>query len=1022
MKLNIRGIHYIGKAATAGITDNAPVFNFICKPGKNTKSNPAITNATNSVSIGNQPIAAADTVDISDNDPEYKAYNIDDNFIVRPGYRAGTAKPAAIANAFLTVKKGGYLRMAEYSLSAEEESMLVIICTTTLPDRTIRKVSVAMRLVIEDEVHLLQFRRADEFFALKEILLQVPIYTGRANPDIDLLLTISDNEGFCFRAVNMGSSNTNFHAEMKALAKPLLAFLQSKEQVLTQPSYAPLCLPIGNEITLEMGYAKKTTPAVLSFTNDTLRKACEEAGSYLGANYFRTPYNIPIVNNRATGVIELVLQSDPLYALPQPQAGNYTLNVNTKPVSNYDIQLNGKKEKAMTWSLVKLKGKPAHTIHPVTGSFQPGTMTEGDCWQINVRLLIEIEVEWPSSWPMIFGDTEMENPQALQNAVALCYAILKQLPERQVGNLKTVTIRPGNTLEVPAYNPVTDEILISKLMLVDPGQFEKMAYHICLAFADAMIVKSTPAIQGQINIFRSILTPLLMARQNYGLVSGIQTVIFYAGVLLVWVPVAGGAILAADFAFIITYAWALGYINTIYGAMLYSDDPVKKLAKKTGWTMNNYNLEVVPIIGWLLEAIFKTEPGYIFSYMASLSPSLKKEFDLKNSDAEKKGWEKAGMCSAAALQNPHTDLSTSIASLLLAQELFSATGYAIVKPNNDRKKIVEDEFGLKDIKPLNARDLTKYMDIRFRLYERRKAYIQEEGNMLLYQYRQQSASNMQQAVKSHTDMISQNTVIASTKQVFSVLSTPLPPNPTQFDIIKAMEIHGNGLSRLQPETKTKKGDVITDSALLPYIICEVNEEGKPAVVSCMPHESMVSDTGSNYRKGLYIWTSAPAKRTWNSSQLNTAIVNPQEALIKLIQCWGCTHSPEKERDLTTVPGFFCECLELLGITDKTYATDFADMSYTDVLNYMHTHGEGLRLYDPLQHTLKVGDMVVPIHENTVGVVTRINDQGQPVDVIYGGDCDNGVAGEASGAVKMHHNIITTTIKYFWKADKAPRKW
>ena len=119
----------------------------------------------------------------------------------------------------------------------------------------------------------------------------------------------------------------------------------------------------------------------------------------------------------------------------------------------------------------------------------------------------------------------------------------------------------------------------------------------------------------------------------------------------------------------------------------------------------------------------------------------------------------------------------------------------------------------------------------------------------------------------------------------------------------------------------------------------------------------------------------------------------------------------------TAGHFFDVFLDIseLRIPNLTFPTNDLQIN---MRNYMHLSGNGIQLYDAKKTNLEVGDIIIPYHENTIGVVLRLRDA-ISADVLMSGGHPRekghcyGI-GETDNMVKLLHAYEKDSIKYYWK--------
>ncbi|MCP3139234.1 hypothetical protein [Pyxidicoccus xibeiensis] len=266
-----------------------------------------------------------------------------------------------------------------------------------------------------------------------------------------------------------------------------------------------------------------------------------------------------------------------------------------------------------------------------------------------------------------------------------------------------------------------------------------------------------------------------------------------------------------------------------------------------------------------------------------------------------------------------------------------------------------------------------------------------------------------------------------------ILQVILPPTetPTAVTLARNAELHGDGLRRYA-ETEAAphpaaEGDLLLGGDATVWMVTHVDARGRvTAATGRVATEPGLAEKDLTVPKEqlVYHWPPTVEPRFFASGDTaSPAYADVNATLRTLIRLWGEEEVPgaKEERSLRSMGGFLRELVTTAGLADASRALQGTEDLH-GVLAYLDTHGEGLRPYVPGTDRVRVGDVLIPFHRNTLAVVTRVSAKGEPVDVLTGGTHAPGRIGEAPAAVKLSHGVDAADFHFIWVPSPQPRSW
>ncbi|HEX8206605.1 MAG TPA: hypothetical protein VF587_11150 [Solirubrobacteraceae bacterium] len=245
-----------------------------------------------------------------------------------------------------------------------------------------------------------------------------------------------------------------------------------------------------------------------------------------------------------------------------------------------------------------------------------------------------------------------------------------------------------------------------------------------------------------------------------------------------------------------------------------------------------------------------------------------------------------------------------------------------------------------------------------------------------------------------------------------------PIQQRKYGLLAALECHGEGLGRIEARGEgAEDGDVVLSADAAVRVVARAEEDGIRALIGNPGEEKGVAATVPVDELGLKRrWAPDPTPRVFSSGDDAPAYGDLEKTLRNLIDLWGL--SAREKRDLDSLAGFSGVLAEELALPDPPKLK--LDRSGAgDTIARLSGLGRGLQPYDPAE-PVHVGDVVVDFTGNTLGVVTRVDADGRPVDLLAGGSTTEGELAEDAGAVRMEHEIDHLDVRYVWRPDTKER--
>ena len=251
---------------------------------------------------------------------------------------------------------------------------------------------------------------------------------------------------------------------------------------------------------------------------------------------------------------------------------------------------------------------------------------------------------------------------------------------------------------------------------------------------------------------------------------------------------------------------------------------------------------------------------------------------------------------------------------------------------------------------------------------------------------------------------------------------PTGAQPSVIQLARTAERHGAGLARYAGvEHAVAKGDLLIARDAQLWMATGVDDRGRLVHATGQRLARGATQPAPIARDGLvYQWAPSDARRVFATAETASPHYPDLEAALHtLIELWGEDHAAD-HGPLGTVASYLRAVLAIAGLAGDDGA--LAGDAHHHALAHMHSHGAGLVPYEVGRDRVRVGDVLVPYHGNTLAVVTRVDRDGRPVDVLHGGTWRAGAIGEPAGAVQLEHAVDPLDFHLVWSPSARPRAW
>jgi hypothetical protein len=839
---------------------------------------------------------------------------------------------------------------------------------------------------------------------------------------IDLYITLSDTEGFLVEPMN--AEVKHLRLEAFVIGKLLYAYLLSKTNVVYLPVESTDVLYLSPETSISKSFQvflykaeefqnpvsnkpRIELKALTSIEDKALDEQYKNNGGKYWGDVLFAPQTCISVKDPTTGrkvalnKMELTLTCD--YT---PEAIHQGLFATTR--INYLIRLeNDKANTVILWRIEQAK-EFNHQIDSITGLLKLDAKALGKPIKLIAKIEVRFEIKLPKRFPLLMQrNTNEANWLADSNgqkAIKHLYAIYKNLNDAQKESIKGLKLYLLYfTSNATQYELFTNAILFKNDEL--KGDSSSISYQWMRLLSEVLIhAKLKKAGLTPNEIYANIL------KYNYYATMPLLNLPYYTDSSFVNI--------------IIPPFYFISYLFDLYEQSLsVIKDDVTEFSQQTGWEMRNFNFKTIPLIGWFCNTFLKMPPNYIYSVLANNS-FHRMHFGLSNKNLKDNEWKEAGMSSELASFSPIPDMIESFATSAFDEQVFNKLIPEKKQPNIARQEFIKKTYLDTKWKKLTLEQLEFYKDMTFSSnYDWASSLSIGSQAETVEQTRLAAAQKAFQLLSLNYEN-KENTVLQNKRQQLDELCKK---NAIQISkslgFLQLSEKYGNGLHPFKgADYKSEVGDVLIDKEL----------------IATSRGISMVAQTDTSIGRVLQVYGMIDLKRSFNQSSFikpisdytltwvpsiiarkwdNSVYPNINKAFSALIDLWGSETDAKSNKPVHTAGHFFDVFLDMseLRIPNLTFPT--ADFQI-NMRNYMHISGNGIQLYDSKKTNLEVGDIIIPYHENTIGVVLRLRDN-VSVDVLMSGGHPrekghrHGI-GETNNMVKLLHAYEKDNIKYYWK--------
>jgi hypothetical protein len=693
---------------------------------------------------------------------------------------------------------------------------------------------------------------------------------------------------------------------------------------------------------------------------------------------------------------------------------------------------------------------------------------------------VKFRLVWPKKWPYLaepnlpmFAGWEGEKGR---RAALVLYDLLLQLPDTFLRRVENVPIFRVPKAERPFHFPFPTAFVVFEEGYLEYARGEVRgsgkniseagSRELAMAFLHELAHAAMTDACGGPDAFGKLIRQIVTGGAAYGL--GGAAVGAAAGGAVA--GVAAGAISVGWMAAAPVLPLLLIAGLTNYGiAHAGSWDTMSDYAQGIGWETDDTAALSIPLLGLLLWWLRKVPPNVVtgFRYIGwaanlhhpKITPRRSQLKDPENPDlaTRTKISREVGTPSYYATEDPHEDFAEAVCAYALgAQQI-----------NTFRDK-VDAEFGgkLDRFQKLSAFRSKFLVDEGF--FPNRKAWRGVTLEKALGSYDGWDIEVSRNPDRDYSDEVANlqrliallegwgmgaGTLIEGVREILKDIK-PVDEEPTGLGFLRVAEKHGDGVRRYG-SLDSEKGDVLVDREGALWIVLAVKTtkvkdpaDPKKTIdvtevtdVTGGPIEFSFRDTKEWRLQGgavLYQWRPDKAPRQWLSpgTPAPAAYKDVNAFIAELVGWWGRTETPKPVRDIAGMGAFFAAALDLAGVRDPKEFALPDEATTRDVIAYLRTHGEGLRVYDAggARPFLEVGDWVLLYHRQLLGLVTRVDDaDNTPVDILVGGARPDGlpvrngsymdvIGHEPSFAVTMLHGVDPWDVQWIWKPAQTTRRF
>ncbi len=921
--------------------------------------------------------------------------------------KSDSTKPPPIfeSNTLLKVEPKGYVRFLNFLVNPKKQLLRFYLEVNKVKQENTLNVT----SIINGNYVYIEYKSGNS-----EVCRSLCLGEVNSKQSIDLYLTLSNTEGFILEPMN--TELRHLRLEAWVTGKMAYAYLLSKTNVLYLPvestenkTFQVFLYKAEAFQNLVANKPLIQLNASTSIEDKELNAQFEKnKGKCIGDALF-SPNKCVSVTDPKTGKkialnkIELTLSCD--YT---PEATHQGLFAITR--IDYLIRLeNDADNTVILWKIEQPK-ESAHQVNAKTGLLNLDTKALGKPIKLIAKIEVRFEIKLPKGFPLLMQrDTNDANWLADSNgqkAIRHLYAIYKNLNDTQKEGLKELKLLLVYVTSQPSqYEFLTNTILFKNDEL--KGDSSAISYQWMRLLSEVMIYAK---------LKKAGLTPNTIY-------SNILAYNFYA--MPMWIepyfnnPWFICVILPPNF--------LISYLFDLYEQLLSAiKDDVKEFSQQTGWEMRNFSFKTVPLIGWFCNTFLKMPPNYIYSILAN-NEFYRSHLDLRNKNLKDSKWKEAGMSSELASFSPIPDMIESLATSALDEQVFNKLIPEKKVPNAPRQEFIKKTYLDSKWEKLNLEQLEFYRDIRFSSnYEWASSISVGSEAETAEQMRLAAAQKAFQTLCLNFEN-KENTILQNKRQLLDELCNNNAAQVAKsLGFLQLSEKYGDGLHPFKgAEHRGEVGDILIDKELIATSRGISMVAKTDATTNRVLQVFGVIDLNESFNQSSFVkpisnytltWTPNATPRKWDNAS-KSAYPNLNKALAELIDLWGCEADAKTKKPVHTAGHFFDVFLDMseLRIPNLTFPTPDLQIN---MRNYMQLSGNGIQLYDSQKTNLEVGDIIIPYHENTIGVVLRIRNN-LSLDVLMSGGHPrekghNYGIGETDTMVKLLHAYEKDNIKYYWK--------
>lgn len=929
----------------------------------------------------------------------------------------------------LTILPKGYIRFHDLILSGNTDGIIFTLGTDFAD-------FLALRTFSDGNNQFIEYRTRSE-----ELFERTILGKQEAHDTVDFYITFSPQVGFLVEPMN--ENFKRFKLEAFNVAHSLYAFL--KQQINT------VYLPIGGtsnksfSMYLQAPSSKKPEKPVeidcfVALENTTLKEQFEKkGGSCVGSALFAPTACLDKTDaaGKKRALSQVNVNVSGVFTITEKHQGQFAII----KINSLLRLVNDQENTVIQWKIIQ-SDKSKHRIDASNGQLTVDLSQVNTSITLVATIQVRFEIPLPEDFPKMFRRDDFDLPWLMdksgKESVAILYKIYENCNAHQKSILKNLWL--FLTFKEDArthFNPITKAICIQKfdLRAHQTGEIASLWMRmIGNAFID-----------------------FKLTQQGYSYATILQMIYLYHTYAFINRPF---DMLQLPGVYVNVVVSPLYFMSIIADSMDQTfaaiNDDVRKFSEVTEWEMKNLHFKTVPLIGWFCSTFLKMPPNYLYSLMLEYNPGMNLHLMMFNKKLKDKKWQEAGMSSETAMKSPIQDLLTAMVSQTLDGGILQKLKPEIREPNQVRKDFVKKNYldtSTKNDKttkqknldgtplnpdkwlPLTIDQLDYYKDITFThsLGYGSLLHIGDGSEVTTFQHLEAAQTLFEQWCNDFAD--ESNTLLQTKRKILqTVYEANAAQASTSLGVAQLCEKYGNGLHPYgTSDVKNESGNLLLDKELMPtkrglWMVSRTDKTDN-SLKEVQGFVDLKADlTVSMFVKKLsdfsLTWLPATTLRTWTTTT-KTDYPDLNTSLRKLIDCWGFNADPVSKKPLHTAGHFFSTFLDMCGLRIPDVVFKHDDI-LQNMYNYMNATGNGSVFFDMKTINPEPGDVIIPYHENTVGIVLRNRGNGLLDIVMSGGHPREkehlyGI-GETDDQVKLLHSYHVQSIKYYWKPSRQFRQF